>query len=88
MCVTALCEIEKGSECDLRAAVGDAEKDQAIAGAMAFGDGRGDLVNGGVNIIGADGFGRSHGLIEAARAKPVTPDSGASRVISRSYGTS
>jgi hypothetical protein len=55
---------------------------------MAFGDGRGDLVNGGVNIIGADGFGRSHGLIEAARAKPVKPESGASRVISRSYGTS
>jgi hypothetical protein len=70
------------------AAVGDAEKDQAIAGAMAFGDGRGDLVNGGVNIIGADGFGRSHGLIEAARAKPVKPESGASRVIRRSYGTS
>ena len=70
------------------ATVGDAEKNQAIAGAMAFGDGRGDLVNGGVNIIGADGFGRSHGLIEAVRAKPVKPESGASRVIRRSYGTS
>jgi hypothetical protein len=55
---------------------------------MAFGDCRGDLVNGGVNIIGADGFGRSHGLIEAARAKPVKPESGASGVIRRSYGTS
>jgi hypothetical protein len=66
------------------ASVGDAEKNQAIAGAVALGDGRGDLMDGGVNIIGADGFGRSHRMIQAARFKPVKPESGTGGVIYRS----
>jgi hypothetical protein len=43
------------------AAVGDTEENQPRIGAMPGGDGLGDLVEGGVNVIGADSFGRSHG---------------------------
>ena len=38
--------------------------DQAVAAAVAGDDGLGDLVDGGVNVIGADSFGRGHGGIE------------------------
>jgi hypothetical protein len=55
---------------------------------VAFGDGRGDVLDGGVNIIGADGFGRGHGVIQAARSKPVKPESGAGGTRPRFYGTS
>ena len=43
------------------AAVSDTEENQPGIGAVPGGDGLGDLVEGGVNVIGADSFGRNHG---------------------------
>ncbi len=43
------------------AAVGDTEENKPGIGAVPGDDGLGDLVQGGVNIIGADSFGRGHG---------------------------
>ena len=43
------------------ATVGDTKENQPGIGAVPGDDGRGDLVEGGVNVIGADSFGRSHG---------------------------
>lgn len=42
-------------------AVGDTEKNETGIGAVSGDDGLGDLVDGGVNIFGADSFGRGHG---------------------------